>query len=236
MHRNHTIFFLSILFIITACNIPIFFGGSQAEKTPENSSATNGSSSSQEIAVDKSTGQIASQSCILGAWQVDVDSYVSWMNANGDRSPSVLFTKIDPPFHYQFNSDWTFTISVENVSLFFDAIDPKTGKSAGTFEIITNGKVTGTIAKLDPEKDHPGVALITFHILDNQTKVIDVKFNDRSIAESPPNTTPLIEPSFFSKVGYTCQGDSLGLLPIAAGLPGQGFSLTRDTHWTISNP
>jgi len=229
MRRNRLIFFLSIFVIITACSNPIFSGGLKTEKAPENSTAaTNGASAGQEIAVDKSTGQIASNSCILGAWQVDADSYVSWMNKNGDRSPTVLFTKIDPPFHYKFNADWTFTISVENVGLFFNAIDPKTGKSAGTFEIITNGQVTGTIAKLDPEKDHPGMALISFHILNNQTKVVDVKFNGESIVESPPNAMPLIDPAFFSTVGYTCRGDTLGLIPLGLSLPEQGFSLTRD--------
>ena len=174
-------------------------------------------------------------SCLTGTWRVDTTSYITWMN-KVNQAPTVKFTNIDPPFYYMFNSDGTFAIYAENVGLYFDAIDPKTGKSAGTFETISTGKVNGTFAKLDADPAYPGAALITFLQTGDSVKMTDLKYNGASISGTPPNTTPLIDPSFFAKVAYTCANDTLFLSPKAAGLPEEGYSFSRDSVWKPSSP
>jgi hypothetical protein len=174
-------------------------------------------------------------SCLSGTWRVDAASYIPWMN-KVNQAPTVLFTKIDPPFYYQFNDDGTFAIYAEKVGLYFDAINPQTGNSAGTFETVTAGVVRGTVAALDPDRAYPGVPLVAFTISGNSVKVIDLKFNGKLFTGTIPNTAPLIEPSFFAKVGYACEGDTLNLSPKAASLPEEGFSLTRDNAWKPASP
>jgi hypothetical protein len=169
-------------------------------------------------------------SCLTGTWRVDTAPYIDWMN-KVNTFPTVKFTNIDPPFYYVFNADGTGAIYAEKVGLYFDAIDPKTGKSAGTFETISTGIVNGSFAKLDADPAYPGASLITFNILGNSVKVIDIKYNGASITGTSPDHTPLINSSYFAKVAYTCDGDTLSLLPKAAGLPEEGFTFTRDNAW-----
>jgi len=169
-------------------------------------------------------------SCLTGTWRVDTAPYIGWMN-QVNQAPTVKYTNIDPPFYYMFNADGTFAIYAENVGLYFDAIDPNTGKSAGTFETISAGIVNGTVARLDDDPAYPGASLITFNIMANSVKMIDIKYNGSSITGTPPNNTPLINASFFAKVAYTCEGDTLSLSPRAAGLPEEGYSFTRDNAW-----
>ena len=174
-------------------------------------------------------------SCLTGTWRVDTASYINWMN-KVNQAPTVKFTNIDPPMYYMFNDTGTFAIYAENVGLYFDAIDPKTGKSAGTFETISTGVVTGTIAKLEADPAYPGASLITFNIMGNSVKVIDLKYNGTSISGTPPDNTPLINPAFFAKVAYTCEADTLTLSPKAVGLPEEGYSFIRDNAWKPSSP
>ena len=175
-------------------------------------------------------------SCLTGTWRVDTASYVGWMNAGPYKTPTVLFTKIDPPFYYKFNEDGTFAIYSENVGLYFDATDPTSGKSAGTFETVNTGVLKGTISALKPDPANPGISLMTFNISENSVKMIDLKFNGKSMVGTPPNNVPILESSFFTKVGYACQQEALQLTPLAVGLPSQGYLLNRDTSWRPSTP
>ena len=201
--------------------------------TPEygniNFSLTSGTALPQTVLT------LTPRSCLTGTWRVDTASYVSWMK-KVNQAPTVLFTNIDPPFYYKFNDDGSFAIYAENIGLYFDAIDPNSGKSAGTFKTISTGIVKGTVVKLDPDPAYPGISLITFNIMQNLVHVTDIKFNGQSLTASPPDVAPLIDPSIFAKVGYTCEGDALHLSPKAVGLPESGFTLTRDNTWLPSTP
>jgi hypothetical protein len=64
-----------------------------------------------------------------------------------------------------------------------------------------------------------------------------MKANGQTIPQaSSTNVIPMIDTTFFKKVGYICAGDSLQLIPLAAGLPKDGYRLDRDSKWLPINP
>ena len=177
--------------------------------------------------------------CQLGTWRVDTDSYLAWMNAVESKTPNITFTKIDPPFHYRFKDDGSFTIYLDlQNSMSFESKDPAGGGEAIPMELdYSSGAMKGTYGRMEPDQAYPGLPLLTINILDNPITVIGIKSNGHTISQmSSLNVIPMIDTIFFKKVGYICSGDSLQLIPLAAGLPKDGYWLSRDSTWQPINP
>jgi hypothetical protein len=67
--------------------------------------------------------------------------------------------------------------------------------------------------------------------------VIGMKVNGQSIPQVENlDVIPVIEPTYFNKVGYVCSDDTLQLIPLGTGLPVQGYLLYRDKSWQPSVP
>jgi hypothetical protein len=170
---------------------------------------------------------------------VEPDSYVAWMNAVESKDPNTTFTKINPTFHYRFNDDGSFAIYLDaNNSMSFESKASGTGNKAVNMEFdYSSGTLKGTYSELNPDPAYPGLPLLTIPITENPITVIGMKADGQSIPQaSSLNVTPMIDPSFFKKVGYICSGDSLQLIPLGAGLPRQGYMLSRDSNWQPDNP
>lgn len=177
--------------------------------------------------------------CPLGTWRVDPDAYVAWMNAVDSKDPKITFTKIDPAFHYRFNDDGSFAIYLDqNNSMSFESKASGAGNTTANIELdYSSGALKGTYSQLTPDPAYPGLPLLTIPITENPITVIGMKANGQSIPQmSSLNVTTMIDPSFFKKVGYICSGDSLQLIPLGAGLPRQGYMLSRDSNWQPNNP
>jgi hypothetical protein len=170
---------------------------------------------------------------------VDPDAYVAWMNAVGSKDPKITFTKIDPAFHYRFSDDGSFAIYLDqNNSMSFESNASGAGNTTANIELdYSSGALKGTYSQLTPDPAYPGLPLLTIPIMENPITVIGMKANGQSIPQaSTLNVTSMIDPSFFKKVGYICSGDTLQLIPLGAGLPKQGYLLSRDSNWQPNNP
>lgn len=98
----------------------------------------------------RTTSESSRISCLLGTWRVDPDSYITWMNAVENKGSDVIFTKIDPAFHYQFDAEG-------NVSLFLDpdnfmtfvSNDPEGSNAEIVMELdYSSGTLKGTFSGL----------------------------------------------------------------------------------------
>lgn len=206
-------------------------GGQAGTGTPA------GGQPSLQVTRTPSVGQQVA-SCQLGTWRVNAASYLAWMNAVENKDPSITFTKIPMPFHYRFNADGSFTVYYDKgSSLSFDAKAAATGKVMSTEIDYSSGTLGGTFSLLKPDPSFPGFALMTITIAQNSITVVGMKANGISVPQvSALNITPMVEPAFFKKVGYICKGDTLGMIPLAAGLPSGGYELSRDSSWQPTGP
>ncbi len=187
----------------------------------------------------RSSSESSRFSCLLGIWRVDPDSYVTWMNAVENKGSDVIFTKIDPAFHYQFDADG-------NVSLFLDpdnfmtfvSSDPSGSNAEILMELdYSSGALNGTFSGIKADPDYPDLLLMTMDITENPVTVIGMKVNGQSIPQvETVDVIPVIDTTYFDKVGYVCSDDSLQLIPLGTGLPLQGYLLYRDNNWQPSVP
>jgi hypothetical protein len=177
--------------------------------------------------------------CLLGTWRVDPVSYITWMNAVESKDPTVMFTGIDPAFHYQFDGDGKVAFYLDpNNYMTFVSNDPAGGNAEILMELdYSSGALKGTFAGLKTDSDYPDLLLMTINISENPITVIGMKINGQSIPQvESMDVVPMIDTSFFQKVGYLCSDDSLQLIPLGSGLPAQGYLLYRDPNWQPTIP
>jgi hypothetical protein len=189
------------------------------------------------------TSQISSGSshisCLLGPWRVDPDSYVTWMNAVENKDPNILFTQIAPAFHFQFDEQGNVSLYLDpNNYMTFVSNDPDGGNAEILMELdYSSGALKGTFSGLKADPDYPDLMLMTMNISENPITVIGMKVNGQSIPQVENlDVIPVIEPTYFNKVGYVCSDDTLQLIPLGTGLPVQGYLLYRDKSWQPSVP
>lgn len=178
-------------------------------------------------------------SCLLGTWRVDPDSYVTWMNAVENKDPNTTFTQIAPAFHYRFDGQGNVSLYLDpNNYMAFVSNDPDGGHAEILMELdYSSGALKGTFSGLKADPDYPDLMLMTMDITENPITVIGMKVNGQSIPQvENMEAIPVIDTTFFNKVGFLCSDDSLQLIPLGTGLPLQGYLLYQDNNWQPTVP
>jgi hypothetical protein len=184
---------------------------------------------SPDIEVD-SSGKVTSTTCLLGTWKVDVDDYVKYVNSTPTRE-SMEIEKVNQPFYYVFNPDWSYTMYYENIVITANA--SLTGTGIDKLEVDITGKVPGTYSKVDDSFASEGQFFFKFATADtSQMNITDMKLNGTSLGSQSVNLGSLFDPAQYTKVAYQCNGDTLKLKPISDSVPKRFFTMTRDSSWT----